>query len=80
MNVSDMKVTGYDHALSAHFNGSMPNLYHHGLASHITFEPTESNRYQGYDHGSGLHFEIVVSNRNAAFYDHGEGKWAFFYA
>lgn len=78
MEVSGQAVTGYDYSMSAHFSGTMPNLYHYGESAYVEFKRSSQNKYTGYDYGSRAHFEVTVNGKNATFYDYGGSGWTEF--
>lgn len=80
MDVKANEVTGYDYTTSAHFTGTIPNLYHYGASAHVEFKPDGSGKYTGYDYGAGAHFEVKVQGQSASFYDYGGSGWTEFSA
>jgi hypothetical protein len=78
ISLSGLKVTGYDYVTSAHFSGTIPNLYHYGLSNHIEFKISGPNKYAGYVYGQGAHFEVTVRNSSASFYDYSGSGWTEF--
>jgi hypothetical protein len=70
-SVSGNCVSGYDYQAGCHVDGNIPSLYHYGESSHIDFKPKGDGKFDGYDYGSGSHFEVTVRGSNADVYDYG---------
>jgi hypothetical protein len=79
IQIAGTTVTGYDYTKSAHFTGTMPDLYHYGESCHVEFKPEGGGRYTGYVYGAGgAHFEVTVSGTSASFYDYGGSGYTEF--
>jgi hypothetical protein len=71
---SGSSLSGYDYDQSAHFDGSMPDLYHYGESSFIEFKVKAPGMYEGYDFGASHFYEVKVKpNGEAELYDYGSG-------
>jgi len=75
---TDARVDAYDYTRRNHVSGDLPNaVYDHDLRTFLQFTPT-ANGVRGYDHGTGAHFEAVVSGKAISLYDHADGRWYAF--
>jgi hypothetical protein len=64
-------VNAYDYARGCHISGTLPSLYHHDNAKHLTLNVKADVSLEGYDFASGNHFSGKVEAGGAvSLYDH----------
>jgi hypothetical protein len=68
-------VNGYDYTNSCHISGTLPNLYHYGVSSHLQLTPSDSGTYNGYDYDTSSQFSVRVTGNRADIYDYGESAY-----
>jgi hypothetical protein len=59
----------YDHDAGAHVTGSKASIYHYRTGAYITLQ-INGNRFSGFDHGSGQHFNGTVRRSNVQLFDY----------
>lgn len=68
------QVSIFDHTTRCHVTGNAERFFHHGTGAHITLNMTEGT-FQGFDHGSGNHFNGRVAARNIRLCDFEAGRY-----
>jgi hypothetical protein len=79
--VSGAAVSGYDYTSNCHISGTLPNLCHHGVSSHLQLTPKGSGTYDGYDYDydydydTSSYFSVKVAGNRADGYDYSESAY-----
>ncbi|WP_141105606.1 hypothetical protein [Rhizobium sp. R635] len=72
------QIKAWDYSKGGAIEGNFPDLYHYGESAHIEMRRVRSGRYEGYDYGTGSHFECTVNGSEAEIYDYGASGYFTF--
>lgn len=70
VSINGNTANGYDYTKSCHVSGTLPNIYHYGVSSHLNLRPDGGGRYTGYDYDSSSHFNVTVNGSSIQVYDY----------
>ncbi|WP_297804098.1 hypothetical protein [uncultured Brevundimonas sp.] len=74
-NFKDDALDAYDSVRVAKVSGTLPDLFDHVMGSYYHLKQ-HADRYIGFDHYSGTHFQVVLTDKIAALYDYDSAEWS----
>ena len=74
-NVTGQAVNAVDLDRKTKMTGTLPNVFDNARSSYINLTGADG-KYTGFDHQSGVHFNVEVSGNTVALYDHEAAAWS----
>ncbi len=74
-NVSQTNASVYDYDRKCHVQGSLSNLYDHGVNGHVQLK-IDGDRFSGFDYSSGTHFSGSVSGNSVSLHANGHSSYS----